>query len=347
MYARLVFPTNTPILKKLKDIAKVCVGDTNLEYVVPSSCEFFQLIPSGWKLEQMVFDGSFPTEYFLSAPCINPNKTKYVSLSAFVQNFTLNNAPGTTNILTAPDINSIQGSLFILGGSSVQNGVLQNASFVPKTFTKLGTTTNVQYLYKPRIDLGLNEVYISVTEQKIFIYSPSASPMFISSLEFPETQHTLRTGNIPNLLFGASNITLANINASTAYKHDYINNAVTETVGPVTSITVERQATLANWFSSTDGNFIGRSSDGGIGFQYFPQTQVPISGKHIFSPIMDIRVAIGEGTHNYSELTDVYFTTYPSSYMCFGDTIKIRGNEFVLFSIGTGTNRRTLAVKKG
>lgn len=353
-YAKLVFPTTATVGQKLKEITKICLGlttqVTDLEFATQASSEVVATESAGWSVADAASTleatgTATRTSYRLSAPCVNAGKTKFCEIGAWSL-WTTNNNISNTN--TRPSASGQSGFLWAPIGTGVSASTLTNAIWYPATLQDVGGSSTFTYA---SINLGSTSTtyYVSVTARKLIIFGMT-NPEVVGhrvvqmNLEFPETPHTIRWNNLPFInitahILGAANSAILGIN--------YLG----ETAGN-TNATLYRASWFTEWYSTTDMTRTRRRADTEL--NNLLQTNIPTmtitaTGEIVYPlvPMIDVRTAIGEQVHNYSSLTDTYYTFRSSTYAGTDDEITVGSDRYVVLNLGSATsNFRALVFKK-
>ena len=347
-YAHLIFPPGTPVLGKLKDIAKFCSGNiTNvmdLEFAIPNNSEIVLVEPPGWSLISSTIESrglATKTDYTLMSKCLDASKVKYCGLITST-NFTTTSSALPSQI--KPSSSSIAGVLYSPISSSIVGGKPFNPCFYVNVLNP--NSTNTTFSVYSCVDLSSRSIYISCSSRKLFIFSESTFNSFISNLEFPETQHTRANKNLPVLSFSASDIGRSALNANVNVSSGYVRAISSSTV------IVYNVSAFHNWYSTVDGLRQNRIVTG-----IFNQDSVlsPIAGSInkngypsvMFYPLVDIRHSQGEETHFYSSLTDIYLSSRPPTFVSSGMEVTMNNETYTLLNSGTSASTfETIAVKK-
>lgn len=338
-YALLTFLTGVTPAQRLKDIAKVITGAAtsvaDLEFATQASSEIVSLEPAGWTMADagsaLETSGSATkSEYRFSAPCVNPSKTKYAGIGTY-SIWSNNNQTTVTN-----PKNASGGSMYLYTGSGTTGSAISNPVVGPFSIGDISGTSAIWY---PAITTsGTWQYVISVTNRKIIVTAPSNNNTTVNSLqmvlEFPETSATTLYNNVPVMGYHSYNMRSSNTGQF----------AVNSVVASSADTTVIRIAGFSNWYKKTDNTRTVRFADDNTDFIYCPTLPVagvnPSTGQtqNPLIPILDFRQSEGEGTHNYSALTDTYFTRTITHL----DTITVGADTYV----GLTNNTRFLCVKK-
>jgi hypothetical protein len=355
-FAKLVFNSTHTVGQKLKDMAKVCSGAAtsvaDLEFADQVQSYIVTTEPAGWTLADAnsaleATGTATRNSYRLSAPTVAGNKTKYCELSVWDSPYVdwNNNNTRTSSRFTAT---SVGGQFYAPIGTGTAGTDLVNPVW-RNQFQQdiLGTTAYTR--------IGMNfgstalTIFISVTARKLCVHGPSnvvanPGPCVVLNLEFPETAATTRYNNLPFLNInvsntGANNVGEIQINRiggsggsnSEGWKTAWFTDWYDETTDTRASRNMELTSTTNNLWIGTP-----------------PSLTVNNSGASLYPlvPFYDLRK---NGTaHNYSSLTDVYYTYRTSSYATQEDEITVGSDTYVILQIGTTptTNYRALAFKK-
>jgi len=358
-FARLIFPVGTTVQQKLKDIAKICTGATtttaNLEFASQTNSTVVSTESAGWTLADAAsaFEANGTatnTSYRLSSPCVNTSKTKYCELSAWVnQGYAANGIIANTR----PAAAATTGYMYIPIGTGVSANALVNPIwYLGTVYNNNGSGVFTAYAVDLSNTTSTLEYFVSVSARKLVVVAAGSTA--IMNLEFPETAHTTQWNNLPliNINIGSPQ-TVNNIATPTvaAYPANYVFLG-----GAIAGFYFYQSSWFTNWYSVVDGlRSVYRSADDCLKSYYMPTPPsrgTNASGNSVFplNPFIDIRHTRGEGTHNYSALTDVYYTTRIGTYTGRGEEIVApNGDTYVLTSafntIGTPTPR-VLALKK-
>ena len=360
-YAKLVFPSGTFVLRKLKEIARFATGqittNANLEFADQNLTEISIIDPPGWTLQSQTFEASgtaTATGYRLTAPCVNGSKNKCVYMDTYVEDSFLSLTTAWT-YTTRPASTATAGNVILRLGSSWSGTTLNNITSRPNGFYGYhnsgipGNTVEKAYFLAPALDA--NEIYVFCSARKIILVTPETSGMsqITSILEFPETSHTMQHNNIPALA------------SSARYLSSVAPNEFTVTADPTMTLAGNgvthyyyQVQQLVNWYNPALGTRANRGlQDYGtdnLKAMSIPSLNITSGGQTAYPlvPITDIRVVYGEGIHDYSKLTDMYVTFRESSYIGQGDTIDVSGVKYAIVQVGeSASNYRALAIKKG
>jgi len=347
-YARLIFPSTVTVQQKLKEIANVCTGgitsNTQLEFANTSQSIVINTEPAGWSIADAnssieATGTATKVQYRLSAPCVNSSKTKYCELGALTSQ-TITSSVSQNN--TRPAAAATTGYLWIPIGSAVSANTLTNAIWYFNNYGGAagGQTVNV---YGLSLSSSATEYFISVTNRKLIVFASSVNngPTIHMNLEFPETQHTSIWSNLPfiNIFLNDSSRTNGTEPLST--------NSIAG--GPQS---IYKTAWFTNWYDMTSGTRTQVRADQTLGQYYIPNSpsqSITSSGTPVYPlcEFVDVRTTKGEGVHNYSVLTNTYYTYKTTNYSASGDETTIGGDTYVLLTIGSSsTYWRTIAIKK-
>jgi hypothetical protein len=343
-YALLSFLTGVTPAQRLKDIAKVITGAatsvTDLEFATQGSSEVVNLEPAGWTLADAgsaleAAGTATRAEYRFSAPCVNPAKTKYAGIG----NYTYNSGNINNNGLTTNPKNATGGSMYLYTGSGVAASAVTNPVVGP--FSVGDASGGSFYWYPSLVTGGTYQYVISVTNRKIIIVAPTNQNTAVNGiqmvLEFPETSATVLYNNIP--VMGYHSFNMRDSSTGTAsYGVNYVGGNISANTW------VNRIAGFTNWYRKTDNTRTVRFADDCTDFMYCPT--LPVAGvdpatsltQNPLIPILDFRQSYGEGTHDYSSLTDLYFTRTITHL----DTVTVGADTYV----GLVQNNRYFCVKK-
>ena len=366
-YARLVFPANTPVLRKLKDIAKVCTGVATsinqLEFITPTSSELISAESAGWTLADA--DSAFESngvaskvEYRLYSNCVNSSKQKFCALKCFnpFNQVTLSG----DKVITYPTTTSITGGLVVTAGTSVTNSSLTSEALFLRTALN-GNTTNWSVTDNSSIDISANEFYISVSNRKLIIANTFSFNSISGILEFPETVNTAFYNNVPMVAFTArsplqdavSGGSVASPPTISAISNSIRVNGTSTSSGA--SATIFRLAALVDWFNSRDTIRSNRNITSTF-FTDCLSIQPPLtlaSDTLLAYPLQEmisVRSSMGEGIHNYSRLTETYITNRQPTTVTNGHEMTINnGASYVILTLGNSadsTNMRSICIKK-
>lgn len=355
-YAKLVFSGSATVQQKLKEIANVCTGGitstSQLQFANATQSIIVNTEAAGWSIvdaNSALESGSTATknQYRLSAPCVNTNKTKYCELSALASVTISTPTGGNTAVFnTRPGANATTGYLWIPIGSSVSANTLVN----PVWFYNAGGTLNGGFnptAYSPYLSTSTTEYHISVTNRKLIVFGVGGFQSIIMNLEFPENIQTSTNDNLP---FININLSLpATANVGTIMLPNYI-STVTNSQSPI----LYRNAWLTNWYDITTKTRSTVNAGGFLDPYYIsvaPSQTVTSAGTTVYPLLefVDVRTSKGEGIHNYSTLTDTYYTFRTSVYNAIGDEITVGADTYVVLSIGptsAGAGNRAICVKK-
>jgi hypothetical protein len=358
-YARLIFSTSATVQQKLKEITNICVGgitsNTQLEFANTQQSIVITTEPAGWTIadaNSAIESAGVATkvQYRLSSPCVNPSKTKYCELGAVTDSLLGPNQGTRTN--TRPAADATAGHLWIPIGTGVSANTLTNAIWYYNAWVNTAAGVNYQgVIYDVFLSSSFTEYFVSVTNRKLIVISNGVSyasttngPAVIMNLEFPETTHTTMWSNLPfiNIFMNDSTRTLGGDTAST--------NIITGS----TNTSVFRSAWLTNWYDMTTGTRAATKADQILAQYYMPNIpsrSITSSGTTVLPlcEFIDIRSSKGEGVHNYSTLTNTYYTYKTPNYVACGDEAVIGSDTYVLITIGGNTSTsylRTIAIKK-
>jgi len=343
-YARLIFPTTATVQQKLKDIAKICIGTTtttaNLEFATQASSTVVSTEAAGWSIvdanSAIEANGvATITSYRISAPCANVAKTKYCELSSWVNQ----GLAGAGALNTRPTANASVGFLYIPVGTAVSANTLVNPTwYFANCFGGSGGGGQTVYT----ANLAVTEIYVSVTSRKLIVSTPNNGT--VMNLEFPETGHTTQWNNLPvvNLI----------LNQPQTGKISYGGYGINFMGANPSGGALYQLASFTNWYSTLDNTRTSRLAEDGSKSFYMPNPpnlSVTSTGAASYPlyPFIDDRNNRGEAVHNYSALTDTYYTYRSSSYSANGDEITVGTSTYVVLSVGTSTaNYRSVCIKK-
>lgn len=342
-YALLTFSSGVTQPQRLKDIAKVITGAatavTDLEFATQGSSEIVSSEPAGWTMADatsaLEASGTATrAEYRFSAPCVDTSKIKYAGIGIYGQwsynsNNTITNPKTTTG-----------NSIYLYTGSGVASSAVTNPVVGPFT---IGDITGTSAFWYPAIvATGAFQYIISVTNRKIIVVAPTNQNNSINGiqmvLEFPETSATTLYNNVPVMCYHSFDMKVGN--TGVVGPDVDVNRAVAQNG----EVAVNRIAGFSNWFRRSANNRAVRFADDCTNFLYCPT--VPVAGinpstgqtQNPLIPILDFRQTFGEGTHDYSSLTGLYFTRT----IVHLDTITVGGDTYV----GIAQNGRFFCVKK-
>lgn len=343
-YAVLTFLTGVTPAQRLKDIAKVITGAatsvTDLEFASQGSSELVSIEPAGWTLADAgsAFEASgtaTKAEYRFSAPCVNPAKTKYAGIG----NYTYWSGNLNNNGLSTNPKNASGGSMYLYTGSGVAASAVTNPVVGP--FSVGDGSGGSFYWYPAFVTSGTWQYIISVTNRKILIFAPTNQDNTTigiqAVMEFPETSATMLYNNVPVIGYHSFDMKTTATGTS-SYGVNFVGGNI------ATNTYVQRIAGFSNWYRKTDNTRTVRFADDCTNFMYCPT--LPVAGidpntgltQNPLIPILDFRQAYGEGTHDYSALTDLYFTRTITHL----DTITVGGDTYV----GLDQKGRYFCVKK-
>ena len=360
-YAKLVFPSGTYALKKLKEIARFATGQissvSSLEFANQSLSEIVVIDEPGWSLQSQTFETTgvaTQNGYRLTAPCVNTSKNKCVYMDTYVER-------GYSNLTTAwtyttrPSSTATAGNVILRLGSSWSGTTLNNITSRPNQFNGYHASgipfNTVEHAYFMGTSLADTTIYIFCSSRKLIIFAPEASGRcdYTSVLEFPETVHTSRHNNVPAVV---SAVRYAS--SDSPYKFSSIADTTSTSVGNGAQYNYYYIHQLTNWYNPTLNTRAMRGlydwGTNNIEFFSTPNMNITSSGQAAYPliPIVDIRTIYGEGIHNYSELTKMYITYRDASYAGHGDTLSVDGMDYSIVQVGDSTsNYRAFAIKKG
>lgn len=356
-YAKLVFPTGTAALKKLKEIARfatgVVTGSAGLEFADQSLSEVVITDPAGWSLQAQSFEATntaTATQYRLTAPCVDSSKNKAVLMGTYSTRQLVDDYDGPWGQATAyyavPSTAATTAFLWFQMGSSWSGNTLNNPTTIWQSLIQGSAAYSAATRNDPGVGLSSSTIYVSATARKIIVFGVESTGItnMASILEFKETAHTTKNSNIPALCSNAARFDADSPVVTTA--------AIWASPGTVHNIYYSHQ--LANWFVPALGTrAIRNESDYGVNnVEFFTSPSLTVTSAGLASyplvPLTSIRTVYGEGIHNYSDLTDFYATFRGSNYQGFGDTIDVGGATYVILQCGPATaNYRAFAIKKG
>lgn len=368
-YAKLVFSASATVQQKLKEIANVCTGgitsNTQLQFANTQQSIVISTEPAGWTTadaNSALETGATATknQYRLSAPCVDTSKTKYCELSALTVESVTPGSGANSQIVfnTRPAVGATTGFLWIPIGTGVSANTLVN----PVYFFNSGGVFNGGFTtisYAPgRLSSTTTEYHISVTNRKLIVFSASGSlgPSIIMNLEFPENVQTTSANNLP---FININMAIASTDSSpTGSTLILLPNFLSRSGGTGGS-TIYRHAWFTNWYDSISktrqtqlAGYAGTTFTGYLNPYYIsvnPSLSVNSSGSSVYPLIefIDVRYSRAEGIHNYSTLTDTFYTYRSSTYSASGDEITVGSDTYVTLTFGSSTaNYKTICVKK-
>jgi len=348
-YARLIFSSSVTVQQKLKEIANVCVGgitsNTQLEFANTSQSIVINTEPAGWSIADAnsaieATNTATKVQYRLSAPCVNTGKTKYCELSALASQALTTSG---TAVNTRPAAAATTGYLWVPIGSAVSANTLTNAIWYFNSYSPTGGTATTT-VFNPNLSSTVTEYFISVTNRKLIVFASSGGngPAIIMNLEFPETSHTTTWGNLPfiNIFLNDSSRPAP---ISEPQSTNYINS---------NSQSVYRTAWFTNWYDITTATRAQVRADQALGQFYMPNPPsltINSSGTSLYPlyPFVDTRMSKGEGFHNYSSLTNTYYTYRTAAYTTSGDEITVGSDTYVVLTIGSATTyNRCICIKK-
>jgi hypothetical protein len=373
-YAKLVFPSGTHSLKKLKEIARFATGQisslANLEFANQSLSEISIVDEPGWTNETATsFEATgTATRYYynLNAPCVDSSKIKKFQMIAVTRRDDFYNL-GTQN--TRYDYQGAVGSTATTGflvsrtyessDPTTGNADVGSTTWYFNYLIAYGIINNNHHVYAtiPATSLSETTIYISCSSRKLIIFSPEASGRsdYISALEFPETQDTKITGNIPALCsqsrysntksyaYSGTNIFYGYRPAGTGTKYTYHY--------------VYSNHQLLNWKINSDNTIADRRHLNSHGINNIESNIAPASvfvygstASLPLIPLVNDRNATAENYQNYSELTDFYLTNFDTSYGVVSEpkTFSYNGVPYIVLPNGdASSNYRYYAIKKG
>jgi hypothetical protein len=353
-YAKLVFPSGTFALKKLKEIARFATGQitttADLESADQSLSEIVISEAPGWSLESQTFEASgtaTANTYKLRASCVNSLKTKYIMLKTFGAR-QLSPANSGTAFNTIPTSTSTTAYFFLIQSpNSSYTSTL--TTYWPYAFSDGNTGSSAGSAVFPGTSLVASTIYVFSTARKLIVFSPETSGRsdYSAILEFPETVSTLEHSNIPCI-----NINARYLSANTPSVLSHTGNTTLAASGAPSSFYYD--ISFVDWYNpvlNTRKN-LGIEEWGTNNVEFFstPSLNITAEGSPAYPllPMTDIRVLYGEGVHDYSYLTNMYITYREASYIGQGDTINVSGVDYVILQVGDATsNYRALAIKKG
>lgn len=354
-YAKLVFPSGTFVLRKLKEIVRFATGQissvSNLEFADQVFSEIVISDAPGWSLQAQSFESTGTatvSEYRLIAPCIDTSKNKCLRIKTSALGDHTRDV--ITSWETAPASTSTTGFGVFIMGSSWTSTTLNNSTGYVSNTTGTGATT--LELAKPtHFNMNGSTIYVFSSQRKLIIFSGDDGSIFTygSMLEFPETQHTIKHSNIPCLVS-----TSRQANADSPNKIAAAGTTIPAGAYGYQEFIYYYHHFFTNWYSPPLGTRANRAIwDYGINNVAFfstPALNITSAGQTAYPliPMTDIRTVYGEGIHNYSALTDMYITYRESAYTGYGDTIDVNGTDYVIMQVGTDvSNYRAFAIKKG
>ena len=357
-YAKLVFPAETFVLRKLKEVVRFATGQissvSNLEFADQSLSEIVITDAPGWSLQAQSFESSGTatiSDYRLTAPCVNTSKYKNLRIRTTASGDRVSGHFTTqTPWNTAPSSTSTTGYGVFIMGSSWTSTTLNNSTW---QITAAGSAANVglpENVGVPYFNMNGTTIHVFSSQRKLIVFSGDGALKltYASMLEFPETQHTIKHSNIPCLV------------STTKYAHSDSPYKVTATgvtpggTGSTDTYNYFYQHFFTDWYSPSLGTRTVRAiwDYGTNNVEYFstPTLNITSAGQTAYPliPMTDIRTIYGEGIHNYSTLTDMYITYRESAYVGHGDTIDVNGTDYVIMQVGdSAANYRAFAIKKG
>ena len=166
------------------------------------------------------------------------------------------------------------------------------------------------------------------------------------NLEFPETTYTTQYALLPTVNAGILSMTLANSTGFTTYAGDTLKGT------GQTNQYLYKAWWFTNWYQISTGTNASKVADDCFQAIYIPTPPAltaNVGGTPFYPllPFYDVRTSKGEGVHDYSKLTETYYTYRTSTYAGVGDEINASGSTWVVVSTGTTTSDyRSIALKK-
>lgn len=355
-YAKLIFPAGLTAVKKLKDIARFCAGATSLssfEFIDSVNSEIVVTEPHGWSIVSSISSleavgAATKAEYCLQSTSVG-GKTIYCALS------TKNTAvtpqlwgAGTPYDYPRPGASSTDACLIAAIGTDIDVG---NSTIQNKSWDMQGFITNVAgtYYFMTAANgagayLNANVYYIRVTKSGLIIVSQGidSNTSFTSVLEFPETEHTLRTGNLPYLSFSACACNVDSFYSAGSFS--WTDNACT-TGRPnanAANFVLDMNAQFTNWRQANGGltkftPAVWNLSNVNARYSYdcvnSPSLTITSTGQSAYSlvPIIGNRSLVNEGVHDYSTLSKLYQTFWSSGDYTNGNELTVGSDTYVLF----------------
>jgi hypothetical protein len=348
-YARLIFSGTVTVQQKLKEIANVCTGgitsNTQLEFANTSQSIVISTEPAGWTIadanSSIESTGTATkVQYRLSSPCVNTSKTKYCELSALASQ-TLSTSGTVFN--TRPAAAATTGYLWVPIGSAVSANTLTNAVWYFNSYGPTGGSASTT-VYNPSLSSTVTEYFISVTNRKLIVFASSGGngPAIIMNLEFPETTYTTTWGNLPLI-----NIFMNDSSRPAPVAEPQGTNYILSN-----GQSVYRTSWLTNWYDLSLSARAQTRADIASSQYYIvnpPSLTVNSAGTSVYPlyPFIDTRTSKGEGIHNYTTLTNTYYTYRSAAYTAVGDEITVGSDTYVVLTIGSATTyNRCICIKK-
>ena len=194
--------------------------------------------------------------------------------------------------------------------------------------------------------------------RKLIVFSASGSlgPCIVMNLEFPENIQTTSANNLP---FININMAIASQDSDPTGSNLILLPNYLSRGAATGGSTIYRHAWLTNWYDSISktrqtqlAGYAGTTFAGYLNPYYIsvnPSLSVNSAGTSVYPLIefVDVRYSRGEGIHNYSTLTDTFYTYRSSSYSASGDEITVGSDTYVTLTLGSSTaNYKTICVKK-
>ena len=375
-YAKLIFPTGLTAVKKLKDIARFCAGESNLsnfEFIDKINSEIVVIEPFGWSMVSSLSALEAPgtatrTEYCLQTTSTS-GKTVYGALSTRA----LTNGggmgvwwgSGTSFTIGRPTTSATDAALICAVGTGIDavNSTIANKSYDLKNFTTATSGSTFAFIsaITGTVQLNANTYYVRVTSSCLMIIgsmSTEASIAFTSILEFPETDHTIRNALTPYMTY------------SGCYGNmDPYNSGATSWNGSTNSINLGNSspsfgihAHFTNWTGANNTLLsltpavinLQTASRYVYGLVNSPSLTVDSSGNSCYSlvPIIGNRTSLNEGFHDYSSYSKVYQSYWSTGDYSAGNELTVGTDTYVLACICSAaaspkaTYSRQLAIKK-
>lgn len=363
-YAKIIFPANTHVLKKLKDIAKFCAGQvtstSQFESATTSLSTVVTTEAAGWTLADS--NSSFEAtgtatkaEYRVKATCVVTSKTKFCAIKAFNA---ISSPTSATVSISSPTAVATTGRLITTIGTDTTGSALTNETFFIKTSNATNAGANWVVTDQSAVDLSATEFYVSCTNRKIIIVSSGTTNIISGVLEFEETRHTQAFSCLPVINFSSrlftTNFSLGGTAGSPSI--DTTNNTVSATGGSTStggSTTINQVCGLTNWYSKIDTLRMNRTH-----YDFFsnallvqPPPELNTQDEYVYPlvELISVQTSAGEGIFNYSKLTDLYLTYRLSATVANGFEITVGADTYVIVTIGISTSptdMRSLCIKK-
>ena len=147
-YAKLVFPANTFVLRKLKEVARFATGQissvSDLEFADQSLSEIVITDSPGWSLEAQSFESAgtaTESQYRLKALCVNNSKYKNVILDTGTLRSANPIHPGSFITNSRPSSTATSGTAWLRLGYSWTGTTLNNSTVRINRFHGIGTSS--------------------------------------------------------------------------------------------------------------------------------------------------------------------------------------------------------------